>query len=53
MIVRLGPEAALHYLPQLAGPVLQMWGEHVADPLISEDALEVLQVGWWLVVWVL
>ncbi|KAG1664011.1 hypothetical protein FOA52_010527 [Chlamydomonas sp. UWO 241] len=30
------------YLPQVALPVLQAWSAHVSDPVIGEDALEVL-----------
>ena len=29
-------------LPQLSGPLLHVWSTHVADPLVSEDALDVL-----------
>ncbi|KAG2485990.1 hypothetical protein HYH03_015313 [Edaphochlamys debaryana] len=42
-LIRADPAAAAAALPSLAGPVLQVWSRFVADPLVSESALSVLQ----------
>lgn len=42
-VVRSDTSVAAQHLPQIAGPVLQIWSANVSDPLISGDALDVVE----------
>lgn len=42
-LIQADSEVASQCILQLAGPVLEVWAANVADPLVSGDALEVLE----------
>ena len=42
-VIKADPMTAAHYGEVLAAPMLSIWLEYIADPLISEDVKQVLQ----------
>mmetsp|Transcript_12632 Transcript_12632/g.27297 ORF Transcript_12632/g.27297 Transcript_12632/m.27297 type:complete len:1089 (+) Transcript_12632:75-3341(+) len=42
VVVKADEDTVLQFLPQVLGPVMQIWSVNVADPLVAEETLVVL-----------